>query len=127
MEDKTISLYMLNQSLMEQQNTLTEEELLAGKELIIEFFKRSPNKYFMLLSHETRYYTIFNFLNKNKYNIISAGDEVMECLKNIGDTKSIEMVGDGSAVEIWVNSDVHFLFPYDMGVVEIGGSEKCRE
>lgn len=114
-----ITLYAMNQALMEEQQALDEHQLHKGRKLIDKFFKQSSDRYFMMLSNEKKYYTVFNFLS-GKDNTREAADQAINCLRNIGDIKSIETTADKVAIEIWVDTDVYYLFPYDLGVIEIG-------
>lgn len=118
-QESGISLYTMNQSLMEGQPVLDEHQLHKGRKLIDKFFKQSSNKYFMMLSNERKYYTVFNFLS-GKDDTREAADQVINCLMNIGGIKSIEITADKVAIEIWIDTDVYYLFPYDLGVIEIG-------
>jgi hypothetical protein len=52
------------------------------------------------------------------------GNEVVDCLNNIGDIKAIDLTEANDAIEIWVqdgeNVTCLYLFPYDSGVVQVG-------
>lgn len=75
----------------------------------------------MLYGKEMSYFTLFKIANFKFF-----GDEVIECLNNIGDVKCIDMTEPGDAIEIWIQSDMQeitclYLFPYDTGLVVVGG------
>lgn len=118
----TISLYELNKQIMSQVPDYTEEQIDAAKKLINSYMVEQNNYFYMLLSNEMRYYTIFSVYNGT--NVLETfPDEVIECLNSIGPIKSIEKNTDG-VIEIWCvptsyceEACVFYLFPYDQGVV----------
>lgn len=118
----SIDLYTMNKEIISQLNDITEEELKAKEKIISEFIKLKNNKFYMLYGKEIGYFTLFNI----KYSITGkTGKEIISCLKEIGTIKSIDLEKDKSAIEIWVKpfneeeSTCLYLFPYDLGVVEI--------
>ena len=52
------------------------------------------------------------------------GHEVIECLKNIGVIKAIDLTEENDAIEAWVDNEGEatclYLFPYDNGIVQVG-------
>lgn len=91
------------------------------------FSDHIDNKYFMLLCHEWRDYTVFKFPIGGCYQ--SMFNELQECFKNRGELYSIERTADKEAIEFWVrvpdidgswNMRCYYLFPYDNGVIEVG-------
>lgn len=120
------NLYDLNKQLMEKENVLTSEELSAKiAEIKTHFFTPkflTGNKYFMLLCHEDRNYTIFNLSQMAAPT--NAAEALLECLVNRGQVLSIEQQPDG-AYEIWIKNVYdenqvlcYYLFPYDEAVIE---------
>lgn len=78
----------------------------------------------MLLCHEQRDYTLFNFIDyKGEDTDIICADELIECLLNRGKIKGIDITKDNNAIEIWISIDkeafAYYFFPYDSGVIEI--------
>ena len=78
--------------------------------------------YWMLLCHELRNYTLFNIISaSDMQDIIS---ELRPTLTNRGLTLDITLQDDG-AYEIWIRDPeteenfAYYLFPYDMGVIEV--------
>lgn len=115
-----MNLYELNKSVISQLPNLDNETILAGKNLIQEFTVNNNNTYYMLYGYEINYFTLFKRSSKG---LEAISDVVIDCLNNIGPIKSIDLAFDKSAVEIWVESEetttLLYLFPYDLGVVEV--------
>ncbi len=117
----TISLYELNKQIMSQLSNYTEEQINEAKNLINSYMVEQNNYFYMLLSNEMRYYTIFSVYNGTDV-LETFPDEVIGCLNSIGPIKSVEKNADG-VIEIWcfsiIDEEVHifYLFPYDQGVV----------
>lgn len=131
--DLGTTLYDMNKQLVENVDQVLSKEALKKvlKKEVYPYFEKKHsqdnNKYFMLLCHEERDYTVFNLLSKDAVfncNIIIA--ELTECLQNRGDIYSIEITPDKEALEIWLklieDKEMHcyYLFPYDNAVIEIG-------
>jgi hypothetical protein len=120
-------MYQLNKNLVIQnEKPLKPFEIKDKIKEIKNFFKTSNNTYFMLLCHEQRDYTLFNFLEKDIAAISTSGNDIQECLENRGIILGIDLTEDKNAYEIWlsINDEAfcYYLFPYDLGVIEIGGS-----
>lgn len=118
--------YDINKNLVEKYETqLTKEEIEKKKEVILDFLEKKENNfYFMLLCHEQRDYTLFNFIDyKGKDTDLICINEMLECLQNRGNIKGIDITKDNQAIEIWISngneSFVYYFFPYDNGVIEI--------
>lgn len=115
-----MNLYNLNQSIMSQLPTIINFEDKIN--LINEFQNDINNKYYMLFSKDISYMTMFVI---EKYGEMkNLGEGVIECLKNIGDVKSIDYTETRDAIEIWIQQETNnpicaYLFPYDFGVVTI--------
>ena len=113
------SLYDLNKEIMSQMPGLTPENWMKAYDLLNEFIVSKNNKYYMLLSHEFRYYTLFVRNGASEQPIeLAVGD----CLHNWV-VKSIELTNNNDAIEIWaevpeVGTIVFYFFPYDLGVIE---------
>lgn len=117
------TLYDWNKSAMEQMKGLNATELKDKlREIKNKLFNQG--KYYMLLCHERRDYTVFNLLRNT---IIErdvskkASNELKECLENRGTILSIDDQYNGSW-EIWIRNDegvfCYYLFPYDNAVIE---------
>ena len=121
------NIYELNKDLVNKyEKTLTKEEIENKKQNVILKFleEREKNFYFMLLCHEQRDYTLFNFIDyKGEDTDIICADELIECLLNRGKIKGIDITKDNNAIEIWISIDkeafAYYFFPYDSGVIEI--------
>lgn len=121
-----MTLYEVNQNVINNLPPLDEYELDVKETLIKGFIKDKGHKYYMLLNNELHYYTVFvtGLFNAPKDNA-PIQKEITNCLFHMGDVKSIELTEDKSAVEIWITregeektSHVFYLFPYDDGVIE---------
>lgn len=123
-----ITLYDMNCSMMSQLPPLEEDALTTAKTGIIKEFVdnyslKQGKVYYMLLCKELSYFTLFNMTGNHYVNLIE--DELIECLKNVGDILDISKNEDGTALECWVKDKektthcFHF-FPYDEGVIECG-------
>ena len=116
-----LGLYDLNKQIIDQLPILSEKELSDKKAVINQLHEKFNNKYYMLYGKEMSYFTLFKIANSKFF-----GDEVIECLNNVGDVKCIDMTEPGDAIEIWIQSEIQeitclYLFPYDTGLVVVGG------
>lgn len=118
-----VSLYELNQGAMSAAPAMTDDAIKAAKETISDFVQSYHHaKYFLLLSNEKRYYTVFSVGNTTgtDFDYETIEDEVINCLQNQGTIKDIDKVDNG--IEFWVtvdnNSYVYYLFNYDQGVIK---------
>lgn len=113
-----VSLFELNQSAMTALPPLPAEEIENAKNAIHDFVHGSKQVWFMLLSNEKRYYTVFNTKSGNK-ELPKIEDEVIECLEGQGQIKAFENLGD--SIELWVTTEeqsyVYYLFGYNRGVI----------
>ena len=103
------------------------EDLSGAKETIKSFISKKATQYYMLLNHDNRYFTLFNFsagiVLSSKIELM--GEDVIECLQNCN-FGIIDIFEDevGAALEIWVKDleteavYMYLLFPYDYGVIE---------
>ena len=116
-----LGLYDLNKQIIAQLPILSVEELSNKKTVINQLHEKFNNEYYMLYGKEMSYFTLFKIANSKFF-----GDEVIDCLNNVGDVKCIDMTEPGDAIEIWIQSDMQevtclYLFPYDTGLVVVGG------
>ena len=114
------SLFQLNQSIMTGLPAYTDGQISAAKTLIDNWHADHPGSFYMLLSNEQRYYTVFHIGN-NFTNPVLENAVVDECLSQIGAIKDISR-NDDDVIECWVTvggtSYVYYLFNYDKGVIE---------
>lgn len=115
------NLYDMNKEIMKSQKPLSKTKLREAKDKLKLFFL--TDKYFMLLCHERRDYTIFNISKEDSSVEESAKILVDECLINRGEILSIEKTEDDLAYEIWIRNEedvfCYYLFPYTQGVIEV--------
>ena len=122
------TLYEINQQLMEKEPAMTAEEIHTAKEQLRAWLTRHfKEKYFMLLCHELRDYTLFN-LDKtstwaiaNPSTIFDAAKDVIECMTNRG-TLLVADEQENGTWELWIrNSEgcfAYYLFPYNTATLE---------
>ena len=111
------TLYEINQTAVTGLPEYTEEMILE-KDRELTGWRHITNKaYYMLLSNDDRYYTIFATTGEGRY----FGTEVVECLKSMGQIKAIDLL-ENNSYECWIthddNSHVYYLFPYEEGVIK---------
>lgn len=115
----SMDLYDMNKQIVAQLPTLVEDELKEKKYSVDALNSRYNNEYYMLYGKEISYFTLFKIVEPQYFSY-----EVIECLKNVGDIKAIDLTEDKDAVEIWVIADGEatclYLFPYDLGIVQVG-------
>ena len=111
-----MGLYDINKQIISQLPELTDLE--SKKEIISLLHSEWGNDYYMLYGKEISYFTLFKLIKPQLF-----GYEVIECLKNIGTIKAIDLTENKDAVEIWVESKEGptclYLFPYDTGIVRV--------
>lgn len=118
-----MTLYELNKAGYLSLPTLNELELYSYQQKVLEFINDKKAKYFMLLNHDIRYFTLFSHINEDKDNKYVA-KEVMDIARSLGDIKSIELSNDTNAIEFWIvdytgECNLYIFFNYDQGVIEI--------
>lgn len=123
-----VSMYDFNRANMGKLPLLDEEGVEGAKNVVRKFLTRqTENFYYMLLNHENRYFTLFEFTHniKSDDRINTMADDVIECMLNCGfgiiDINEDEI---GMALEVWVKDveteavHMYLLFPYDFGVIK---------
>ena len=122
------NLYDVNKQLMEKESVISAAELQLAKEHLRTWITHNfQQKYFMLLCHELRDYTLFNLDKTDSWkmakpqSIYNAVDDIIECMTNRGELLSIEDQ-KAEAWELWIrNSEgcfAYYLFPYGEAVLE---------
>ncbi len=115
-----MNLYDMNKQIVVQLPNLTDTaDSIAA---IDAFVADTHNTHYMLYGKEISYFTIF----QRCFGLTeTVGEAVVDCLKNVGVLKSIDITPDKDAFEIWVVVDDEatclYLFPYDSGIVQVGG------
>lgn len=112
-----MGLYDMNKQIISQLPVLTDLE--DKKYTINSLHAKFNNEFYMLYGKEISYFTLFKIEDSTYF-----GNEVVDCLSNIGDIKAIDLTEANDAIEIWVqdgeNVTCLYLFPYDNGVVQVG-------
>lgn len=121
--DTNMNLYDLNKLIISQIPSLSQDALLEKKDVINALHAKYNNSYYMLYGKEISYFTLFKIIDPAYFNY-----DVFDCLKHLGgDIKAMDLTEDSDAVEIWIeieqNPTCLYLFPYDSGVVNVGGDD----
>jgi hypothetical protein len=115
-----MNLYDINKQIISQLSSYSSEELVkAADETLRDYKNDHPQKYYMLLCNELKYYTLFAIEKGSEYKF---ENEVILCLQDFADEiKVIDRTEDQEAVEIWIVKDnetyVMYLFGYEKGVI----------
>lgn len=114
-----MGLYEMNKQLIAQLPELSDEDLKDTHYTIHSLHAKYNNNYYMLYGKEISYFTLFRINDATYF-----GNEVIECLKNVGIIKAIDFTEAQDAIEIWIEDEdgptCLYLFPYDTGLVEVG-------
>lgn len=121
------NLYDMNKQLMEQEPAMSKLAIADAQAHLRRWLEINFSaKYFMLLCHELRDYTMFN-LNKNNscqqiptITSYAVTKDIIECMTNRGQLLDIDEQ-DG-AWELWIRNPegcfAYYLFPYGDAVLE---------
>lgn len=117
------NMYEVNKQLMKYETPITEEEIINRKNDITNWLFETDNKYYMLLCHEKRDYTIFAVKNETGAEDI-ADILIDECIYNRGDLIAIDKVSNEEVYEIWIKDlsdeyNCYYFFPYGEAVIEV--------
>ena len=120
-----ITNYDMNKQLVEHYESKMSKKTLEKiiNKIVIPYFEESlqNHKYFMLLCHDARDYTVFNL--QGKMTVRDINKDIIECLKNRGIVLAIDEQSDGN-YEIWIRDKktkdnvIYYLFNYEFGVIE---------
>lgn len=125
--DMGIDMYSFNRVNMGQLPYLeTEEEIKGAKSIIKNYLKTNTSNYYMLLNHDNRDFTLFNFReNITDLKINTMTNDVIECMENrMFGLLDVGLDEAGCAIEVWVKDRkteavyMYLLFPYENGVIE---------
>ena len=116
-----INLMELNQLAVAQLPNLKKKELKKGKEAILKYVNDTKGSYYMLLSNELKYYTVFDKTKDKKDALMPPiEEEVIACAQTLGSIKSINANDDG-VIEVWVflgeKAYPLYFFDYTEGVI----------
>lgn len=118
-----ISLYEMNRQLIANMKPYGSEELEKAREVLMDWITKNIDNYYMLLCHEQRYYTLFDFtrMGVTFYELV---DKIFDILEDFCQIFDISVDTNG-AIAIWANwddevlPDCYYLFPYGKGVVRV--------
>lgn len=113
-----MTLYEANQEMYKGVPSITDMHGVWKQ--IRDYIKAHPSKYYLMLSNEKRYYTLYTF--KGEYKFGDMASEILDISKDLGEFKDV-MVNDNGALEFWIVYDgeptMFVLFDYARGVVEV--------
>lgn len=123
-----MSLYEMNKQIISQLDPVNEEEI---RNIIQNWYNNNTCEYYLLYGKEVSYFTLLehNRGNRQEMQILDKCAEedftnvIIDCLKNIGEVKSISETENKDALEIWVRWDDEvqetcmYLFDYTKGIV----------
>lgn len=120
------NLYDMNKELVEKTFTPVKGKAMRNRveNIIKPFFKEKNAKYFMMLCHDVRDYTVFHVDDSFNANLPHSYEMVATCIENRGVLYAIDKTEDNNAIEIWLKSTdermlCYYLFPYDTAIVEV--------
>lgn len=112
------NLYDINKQIMKQVTPVEKIKMFAN---IKNYFLSREHKYYMMLCHERRDYTVFKM--NSRFSANKAITELDECFQCRGELCSAELDANENAIEIWlkINNEMfcYYLFPYDDAVIEV--------
>ena len=112
-----MGLYDMNKQIISQLPVLTDLE--NKKHTINSLHEKFNNEFYMLYGKEISYFTLFRIFDSTHF-----GNEVIDCLNNVGNIKAIDFTEAQDAIEIWIQDKDEptclYLFPYDSGLVQVG-------
>lgn len=114
-----MTLYELNQAGYASLPKMTKAELEKAKGNIITFLDSNDSRYYMMLNHDNKYFTLFTYENDANKNKMAS--EIISVSKTLGEIKAIEI--NGNIVEIWIlhgeKCDMYVFFDYTKGVIQV--------
>ena len=116
-----ISLYELNRSIMRTEPNYNSEQIQNFIKDINNYHNKQKNVYYMMLSVENSYYTVFVNNPEDDSKIKGLGSAILAISLAIGPIIGHEICENH--VEIWLRHEkddeayIYMLFPYDGGVV----------
>ena len=125
-----LSMYESNKQLLAQNGKVmsTSKLNVTIGDMAVRFRKwvwDNKCQYFMLLCKDRSDYTLFNIVDHN-FDIQEIKEALKDCFVNRGDVYDIHYEKTTDAYEIWLKIDdefyAYYLFPYDLGVIEIGAA-----
>lgn len=100
---------------MKNKPALSNEEYQEVFQEVYEWFQQKPLQYYyMLLSWEHRYFTLFEKADSLVFNNFIAN--LQDTINSIGELKAVEE-DEGGGLLFWIDDTGYLLFPYDEGVV----------
>lgn len=117
-----MKLYEINQAGYNSLPVLTKEERKKALDIITQYIKDTHGDYYMMLNHDVRYYTIFDW---ELAEYLEFAQEVMSVAESLGVVKAVEISENNAMIEIWITNimtnecHMYGFFVYDKGVIKI--------
>lgn len=118
-----MNVYDLNKAGYTSLPNLSEDELDAALDIIVQYLTTFDSNYYMLLNHDNRYFTLFTYKDFNNHDYYKMAQEIMDIAKGLGSIKSIER--NGGLIEFWImgaldeDCKMYAFFDYAIGVVDV--------
>lgn len=119
-----MTLYEFNKAGYASLPDMTQDALYKASIYVKDFLEQKTpfSKYWLLLSNENKYYTIFH-RNSQNFSFNNLTSEVMDIVSSLGGIKNIEKDSSGNALEFWIDCNgeccLFLLFDYTRGVIEV--------
>ena len=114
-----MTIYEVNQIAYDKLPNMSEAAINQGIKDIEDYLVNHNAKYYIMLNHECRYYTVYTY--KEGHNINKMAEEIIDTVKTLGVLKGIEVYGE--MIEFWIKTEdgcfMYAFFDYDRGVIEI--------
>lgn len=108
---------MTKADFMKMRPGVTEDILKEAKEEMVDHgFKIFNRHYILICADNSLYYTVFRLNHNSKENRIRIVNDVIDCLRNIGTIKEIDVQEE--AVKIWIDGSEYAFIPCDQIVYE---------
>lgn len=115
-----MTVYELNQSGYASLPRLRGRKLTRAHEELTEFLMKHDGNFFMMLNHETRYFTLYKYTSAGtEHNMAS---EMISIAESLGTLKAIDINDD--IAEFWITGQddvcrMYAVFNYDKGVIQV--------
>ena len=116
-----MNLYEVNCSGYNSLPPLTKEEKIKAHDLIADYLTSTSNHHYVLINHESHYFTVFHWVYKTTRKFTC---DIMDVVSNLGAIKAIELSENKEMIEFWITNPMtntchmYGFLAYDGGVIE---------
>lgn len=121
-----MNLYEVNKQGYNLMPTLTQDQIYDYVQMIRDFIsKDKKSRVFMILCHDTRYYTLYEKKSSDEEWLEKLPYEIIDTVNSLGEIKSIELAKENNGIEFWIKPYgcdepfLYLLFDWTNGVIEI--------